>query len=74
MTSAINSKWDAVVFAKWFVSNPDLPERLRLGKLLHAYDRSRFYGSWDGVRERGYVDYPTWQEEAAENTTSQVKG
>lgn len=63
---ALREKWDGVVFAKWFVSNPDLPERLRLGKALHAYDRSRFYGSWDGVRERGYVDYPTWEEEEKE--------
>lgn len=54
--------WDAVAFARWFVSNPDLPERIRLGKPLGEYDRSRFYGSWDGIREKGYVDYPTWEE------------
>lgn len=53
--------WDAVAFAKWFVSNPDLPERIRLGKPLQAYDRSRFYGSWDGIRENGYVDYLDWR-------------
>ncbi|KAL1894353.1 hypothetical protein Sste5346_005852 [Sporothrix stenoceras] len=41
--------WDAVAFARQFVSNPDLPERLRLGKPLAVPDRSRFYGSWDGV-------------------------
>ncbi|KAI5459678.1 NADH:flavin oxidoreductase/NADH oxidase [Mariannaea sp. PMI_226] len=63
---AIVARWDGVVFAKWFASNPDLPERLRLGKPLHTYDRSRFYGSWDGVRERGYTDYPTWEEEEEE--------
>ncbi|KAH6880798.1 NADH:flavin oxidoreductase/NADH oxidase [Thelonectria olida] len=63
---ALRAKWDGVVFAKWFASNPDLPERLRLRKALHPYDRSRFYGSWDGVRERGYVDYPTWEEEETE--------
>lgn len=57
-------KWDMAAFAKWFVSNPDLPERLRLGVQLQPYDRSRFYGSWDGVRENGYVDYPTWEAEA----------
>ncbi|KAH6685969.1 NADH:flavin oxidoreductase/NADH oxidase [Plectosphaerella plurivora] len=60
LTDAVQAGWDAVVFARWFVSNPDLPERLRLGKPLHQFDRSRFYGSWDGVREKGYVDYPTW--------------
>ncbi|KAF7555652.1 hypothetical protein G7Z17_g1982 [Cylindrodendrum hubeiense] len=60
--SVLEKKWDAVAFAKLFVSNPDLPERLQLGKSLNEYDRSRFYGSWDGVREHGYVDYPTWGE------------
>ncbi|KAI1338637.1 NADH:flavin oxidoreductase/NADH oxidase, partial [Xylariaceae sp. FL0016] len=52
---------DAVVFARWFISNPDLPERIRNGKPLTDYDRSRMYGSWDGVRERGYTDYLTCQ-------------
>lgn len=60
---AVEARWDAVVFAKWFTSNPDLPQRLRLGQVLHEYDRSRFYGSWDGVREKGYVDFPTWEDE-----------
>ncbi|KIH87336.1 12-oxophytodienoate reductase [Sporothrix brasiliensis 5110] len=62
-TTLSSRKWDAVAFARMFVSNPDLPERLRLGKPLAAVDRSRLYGSWDGVREHGYVDYPTWVEE-----------
>ncbi|KAB5549633.1 hypothetical protein GE09DRAFT_966658, partial [Coniochaeta sp. 2T2.1] len=61
--------WDALVFAKWFASNPDLPERLRRGVALHAYDRSRFYGAWDGVREKGYTDYPTYEEEEEEKLT-----
>ena len=57
------AKWDLAAFAKWFVSNPDLPDRLRLGYPLQKYDRSRFYGSWDGIRENGFVDYLTWEEE-----------
>jgi 2,4-dienoyl-CoA reductase-like NADH-dependent reductase (Old Yellow Enzyme family) len=52
--------YDALAFAKWFVSTPDLPERLSKGLPLEAYDRSRFYGSWDG-RENGYVDYSFWE-------------
>ncbi|KAF6824770.1 NADH:flavin oxidoreductase NADH oxidase [Colletotrichum musicola] len=60
---ALEQGWDAVVFAKWFTSNPDLPARLLRGLPLQAYDRSRFYGSWDGVRERGYTDYPTYEQE-----------
>ncbi|GJC87175.1 flavin oxidoreductase hxnT [Colletotrichum liriopes] len=38
---ALEQRWDAIVFAKWFVSNPDLPARLKNGAPLHAYDRSR---------------------------------
>ncbi|UAK25286.1 alkene reductase [Sphingomonas nostoxanthinifaciens] len=45
---------DLVAFGRHFVSNPDLPERLRLGSPLNPYDRSTFYG---GDR-RGYGDYP----------------
>lgn len=53
-------KYDALAFAKWFASNPDLPARLKNGDPLEPYDRSRFYGSWDG-RPKGYIDYPFWE-------------
>jgi 2,4-dienoyl-CoA reductase-like NADH-dependent reductase (Old Yellow Enzyme family) len=56
--NGVEKGWDCIAFARWFVSNPDLPERLRVGAELQAFDRSRFYGSWDGVREHGYTDYP----------------
>jgi len=42
------------------MSNPDLPERLRLNKPLAEYDRATFYVP--GLV--GYTDYPTWWEEA----------
>ena len=45
---------DAVAFGRAFIGNPDLPERLRLGLPLNAYDRSTFYGG----DARGYTDYP----------------
>jgi N-ethylmaleimide reductase len=45
---------DLVAFGRHFISNPDLPERLRRRLPLNRYDRSTFYGG-DG---RGYVDYP----------------
>lgn len=62
-SSVVDSKdLDGVAIGKWFVSNPDLPERLRLGKELQPYDRSPFYGSWDGARTNGYTDYLTWQQ------------
>lgn len=56
---AVDGGWDAIGFARWFVSNPDLVARIRSGAELQLFDRSRFYGSWDGVREHGYTDYPT---------------
>ncbi|SEK12840.1 alkene reductase [Paraburkholderia diazotrophica] len=44
---------DLVAFGRMFISNPDLPERLRTGKPLAHYDRSMFYGG----DARGYTDY-----------------
>ncbi|MFZ4761228.1 MAG: alkene reductase [Alphaproteobacteria bacterium] len=52
---------DAVAFGRWFISNPDLPERLRQNAELNTYDRSTFYGG----AEKGYVDYPSMQSAAA---------
>jgi N-ethylmaleimide reductase len=45
---------DAVVFAKPFISNPDLPERFRRGAELARWNKATFYGGAD----EGYVDYP----------------
>ena len=52
---------DLVAFGRYFVSNPDLPERIRLGRPLSAYDRSTFY-TFDAS---GYTDYPTYSAWAA---------
>ena len=52
---------DLVAFGRHFISNPDLPERLRRGLPLNRYDRSTFYGG----DARGYTDYPTYQERIA---------
>ncbi|MDL2406933.1 alkene reductase [Rhizobium calliandrae] len=51
-----------VAFGRSFIANPDLPERLRTGAALNSYDRDTFYGG----TEKGYVDYPFLQAEAAE--------
>jgi N-ethylmaleimide reductase len=45
---------DAVAFGRYFVSNPDLPLRIRESLPLSAYDRETFY-TFD---EHGYTDYP----------------
>ena len=46
---------DAIAFGRYFISNPDLPERLRAAHELTPYDRATFYGG-DAV---GYTDYPS---------------
>jgi len=45
---------DAIAFGRAFIANPDLPDRLRAGSPLNAYNRTTFYGG--GVE--GYTDYP----------------
>jgi N-ethylmaleimide reductase len=46
---------DAVAFGRFYIANPDLVERFRVGAALNPYDRSTFYGG----TEKGYTDYPT---------------
>jgi N-ethylmaleimide reductase len=45
---------DAIAFGRIFISNPDLPQRLRHGFPLTPYNRATFYGG----EEAGYTDYP----------------
>ena len=49
---------DAIAFGRIFISNPDLPHRLREGFPLTPYDRATFYGG----EEKGYTDYPAYRE------------
>lgn len=49
-----NGDADFVAFGRYFISNPDLPARLRDGMPLTPYDRATFYGG----DARGYTDYP----------------
>ena len=49
---------DAVAFGRVFISNPDLPRRLRQGFPLTPYNRATFYGG----EETGYTDYPVYDE------------
>jgi N-ethylmaleimide reductase len=50
-----NGDADLVAFGRQFISNPDLPERLRLGIPLNAYNRETFYSPGP----EGYIDYPS---------------
>ncbi|KZV76887.1 NADH:flavin oxidoreductase/NADH oxidase [Peniophora sp. CONT] len=43
-----------VAFGRYFISNPDLPKRLKANVELTHYDRSTFYTSGP----HGYTDYP----------------
>ncbi len=52
---------DAVAFGRLFISNPDLPERIRAGAVLNPYHRPTFYGG-DAA---GYTDYPRYDANAA---------
>jgi N-ethylmaleimide reductase len=45
---------DAITFGRWFISNPDLVERIRLGIKLTERNLDTAYG--DGPE--GYTDYP----------------
>jgi N-ethylmaleimide reductase len=47
---------DAIAFGRIFISNPDLPDRLRHGYPLTPYDRKTFYGG----DVPGYTDYPVY--------------
>ena len=46
--------YDLIAFGRWFLANPDLPERIRRGSPLNVYDRDKFYSNGT----TGYTDYP----------------
>ena len=49
---------DAISFGRYFVSNPDLPKRIREELPLASYDRDTFYT----FEAKGYTDYPVYSE------------
>ena len=51
---------DAISFGRTFIANPDLPERLRSGAELNAWNVKTFYSQGP----EGYVDYPRVSEQA----------
>ena len=52
-----DGNYDLIAFGRWFLSNPDLPERIKNGYKLNVYDRDTFYGG----NEIGYTDYPDYK-------------
>ncbi|GAB1522913.1 hypothetical protein RhiTH_006040 [Rhizoctonia solani] len=51
------TKDTCVVIGRYFISNPDLPERLRRGIPLSPYNRDTFYTAGPEA-VKGYIDYP----------------
>jgi len=45
----------AIVFGRYFISNPDLPFRVQHGIQFNRYDRDTFYKT---KSKEGYIDYP----------------
>lgn len=52
---------DLIAYGRWFISNPDLPQRFATNAPLNPYDRSTFYGGAEG----GYTDYPSLELQTA---------
>lgn len=52
---------DAIAFGRPFISNPDLPDRIRKGLALAAPDPGTFYTAG----AEGYTDYPVAEEQEA---------
>ncbi|KAK7416595.1 hypothetical protein QQX98_005066 [Neonectria punicea] len=59
-----------VAFGRTFVSNPDLPLRIKRFLPVTRYNRDLFYEV--GAKE-GYTDYPTWEEEEVDWDTARSK-
>ena len=53
-----SGKYDALLYGRYFISNPDLVHRLKNGLPLAPYDRTRFYGPFEDNAFH-YTDYPT---------------
>ncbi|KAJ8084587.1 hypothetical protein PM082_003360 [Marasmius tenuissimus] len=57
-TAFADEKGDLVaIYGRWFISNPDLPYRLKHNISLTPYERSTFYFS-GSIESTGYTDYP----------------
>ncbi|KAI1028455.1 hypothetical protein LB503_002204 [Fusarium chuoi] len=57
-----SGKYDGLLYGRYFISNPDLVERLRNGWPLQAYDRKTFYGPFED-NAVGYTHYPFYKKE-----------
>lgn len=60
----------AIVFGRYFLSNPDLPYRLKNGLELNPYNRDTFYNAESPI---GYIDYPFSKEWVASLASSSIE-
>nr|AGN89890.1 chanoclavine-I aldehyde oxidoreductase [Epichloe coenophiala]AGS32018.1 chanoclavine aldehyde oxidoreductase/isomerase [Epichloe coenophiala] len=58
-----------VVFGRHYISNPDLPFRLKMGLPLQKYNRETFYIPFS---DEGYLDYPYSEEYITQNKKQAV--
>lgn len=61
-----SGKYDGLVFARGFVSNPDFVHRIKNGIPLSPPDPTRFFGPFPDDNSIGYSDYPTAAEKPPE--------
>ena len=66
-----SGEYDAILMGRYFLSTPDLVERLKNGDRLNDYDRATFYGPLV-PRETGYTDYRTLEEMGTSNAATGV--
>ncbi|RCK55363.1 putative NADPH dehydrogenase [Candida viswanathii] len=57
-------------FGRYFIANPDLPDRIKNGQELNHYDRSTFYSPFN----YGYNTYPAYGEEIKADPEERVLG
>ncbi|KAL8944950.1 MAG: hypothetical protein Q9216_000111 [Gyalolechia sp. 2 TL-2023] len=59
-----------IVFGRYFISNPDLPYRVRKGIALNPYNRDNFYTA---QAAKGYTDYPFSKEFQVERQIQSIR-
>lgn len=60
-----SGKYDALIYGRYFISNPDFVDRMKKGIPLTKYDRNRFYGPFED-NVIGYTDYLTAEQQEKE--------
>jgi len=64
MAALAEKKADAISFGRTFMTNPDLPERFRIGAELNPID---FTPTWYSQGAEGYTDYPAMEQDEKVN-------